>query len=94
MTNPICQAGKKLFAQNPDDVRQYAAADTAYEEDEYVAQQAEDERADRRKVRLIRFFPLQHALPPLPATLSPLPPTHSVTFPLAFRREMRLFCTL
>ncbi|KAF8486163.1 hypothetical protein DFH94DRAFT_711088 [Russula ochroleuca] len=47
MPNAISKAGKRLFAPDPD-VRRYAAADTAYEQDEYVAE-AEDERADRRK---------------------------------------------
>jgi hypothetical protein len=54
MTNPISKAGKKLFSQDHD-VRRYAAADTAYDEDEYVPQ-AEDENPDRRKVRFAYFF--------------------------------------
>ena len=68
MPNAISRAGKRLFAPDPD-VRRYAAADTAYEQDEYVPEHAEDEHADRRKVRSFRnnflfyFFPLQ---PPSP----------------------------
>ncbi|KAF8501712.1 hypothetical protein F5888DRAFT_1674694 [Russula emetica] len=50
MTNALSKAGKRLFAYDPD-VRRYAAADTAYHDDEYVPEHTEDERADadRRK---------------------------------------------
>jgi hypothetical protein len=76
MPNAISKAGKRLFAPDPD-VRRYAAADTAYEQDEYVAE-AEDERADRRKVRSFRviFSSISshsnntHASHPFPAMLS------------------------
>lgn len=59
MTNSLSKAGKRLFAHDPD-VRPYAAADTAYDDEEYVPEHTEDERADadRRKVSLM-FFPLQ-----------------------------------
>jgi hypothetical protein len=96
MTNPISKAGKKLFAQDPD-VRQYAAADTAYEEGEYVPVQQEGENADRRKVRSLAyfsihsFFPLQFGPPTPSCTCTPI---HSMIFLLAFQKEMRPFCTL
>jgi hypothetical protein len=50
MTNALSKAGKRLFAHDPD-VRPYAAADTAYDDDEYAPEHTEDERADadRRK---------------------------------------------
>ena len=107
MTNSLSKAGKRLFAHDPD-VRPYAAADTAYDDEEYVPEHTEDERADadRRKVSLM-FFPLQKphtlALPLLP---SPLPPIHSrlpnahllhmhsMTSPPAFQKETLPFCAL
>lgn len=73
MTNSLSKARKRFFARDPD-VRRYAAADTAYDDDEYVPEYTEDERADaeRRKVSLISIFvPLQ-----LPK-VHPLPPIHS-----------------
>lgn len=53
MTNALSKARKRLFAHDPD-VRPYAAADTAFDDDEYVPEHTEDERADadRRKVSL------------------------------------------
>jgi len=84
MTNSLRKAGKRLFAHDPD-VRRYAAADTAYDDDdEYVPEHTEDrdERADadRRKVPslILSFFPLQHTHPAAKTRL-PLPPlpTHS-----------------
>ena len=76
MTNALSKAGKRLFAHDPD-VRPYAAADTAYDDDEYVPEHTEDERADadRRKVslNLYFFFPLQQHTHTL---LPPLPPIH------------------
>ena len=108
MTNSLSKARKRFFARDPD-VGRYAAADTAYDDGEYVPEYTEDERADaeRRKVSLISIFvTLQpHALPgpPSPSTHSFIPSrqwspllthAHSVTSPLAFRREMQPFCTL
>jgi hypothetical protein len=77
MTNSLSKAGKRLFAHDPD-VRPYAAADTAYDDEEYVPEHTEDERADadRRKVSLI-FFPTPkttHTGPSLP--LLHVPPSH------------------
>jgi hypothetical protein len=73
MTNSLSKAGKRLFAHDPD-VRPYAAADTAYDDDEYVPEHTEDERADadRRKVRLNLYF-----LPTPTPTTRFSPPTHS-----------------
>lgn len=109
MTNALSKAGKRLFAHDPE-VRPYAAADTAYDDDEYAPEHTEDERADadRRKVSnlilIFFFFPLQHTL--LRGTSPPFPPIHSspplmlisyllhirsVTFPLAFQKEMLPF---
>jgi len=50
MSNSLSKAKKRLFARDPD-VRPYTAADTAYEDEEYVPEHTEDERADaeRRK---------------------------------------------
>ena len=58
MTNSLSKAGKSLFAHDPD-VRPYIAADTAYDDDEYVPNHTDDERAEadrRRKVSLIFYF--------------------------------------
>jgi hypothetical protein len=76
MTNSLSKAGKRLFAHDPD-VRPYAAADTAYADDEYVPEHTEDERADadRRKVSLILFSSHSN---PHPHSPSPPPsPAHS-----------------
>ena len=67
MTNSLSKAGKRFFAHDPD-VRRYTAADTTYDDEEYVPEHVEDERAevDRRKVSLILlFFPTPHTHTPL-----------------------------
>jgi hypothetical protein len=74
MTNALSKAGKRLFAHDPD-VRPYAAADTAYDDDEYAPEHTEDERADadRRKVsNLILFSFSSHSNTRFSGTL-PLP---------------------
>jgi hypothetical protein len=80
MTNALSKAGKRLFAHDPD-VRPYAAADTAYDDGEYVPEHTEDERADadRRKVSQLNYNFL-----PTPTHASLSPPTHS--FPPATRQ--------
>ena len=83
MTNALSKAGKRLFAHDPD-VRPYAAADTAYDDEEYVPEHTEDERADadRRKVSLNLYFsshsnPNTHTLLPHSHPFIHLPATPS-----------------
>lgn len=79
MTNPLSKAGKRFFAHDPD-VRRYAAADTAYDDNDYVPEHTEDERADadRRKVRLILFSSHSNASSPSRPFI-PLPPSSPFT---------------
>ena len=91
MTNALSKARKRLFAHDPD-VRPYAAADTVFDDDdEYVPEHTEDERADadRRKVSLILFFfpTPTHALASGGGPLLPSPPFPFPSHPFIRRRH-------